>query len=269
MSQIRKSITSQDIEAHLVALGGGNHRDNMAQVRAHARHYLLELSAEDRDSSEDGDAGCSAGRGAAPERHHWRVEGPEFRRGTTGTGSDRARRYRRSALCRGRKAAVMGLKLKHPPEPEYAKDLADVCVEAAGRISGLSLDYSTESLSVVKKQLDVFAQQGLHVDQIASTPFCFGCYVGELLVRNLGGKWLRTDASKIEGPDAVAHGGSDGQRRLLESDRQGLQAVRGRSWGGSRLLFSGRRRQELKARRRSTPRRIGTGDSTAGLHPRR
>lgn len=47
MSRIKKSITPQDIEAHLVALGGGNHRDNMVQVRAHARHYLLELSTEE------------------------------------------------------------------------------------------------------------------------------------------------------------------------------------------------------------------------------
>lgn len=94
---------------------------------------------------------------------------------------------------------MMELKLKHPPEPEYAKDLADVCVETAARISGVSLDYSTESLSLVEKQIDSFAQQGLHVDQIASTLFCFGCYVGELLARNLGGKWLRTDESKMKG----------------------------------------------------------------------
>jgi hypothetical protein len=91
----------------------------------------------------------------------------------------------------------MELNLKHPPDPEHAKDLAEVCVEAAGRISGLFLDYSTASLSLVERQIDSFAEQGLHADQIASTLFCFGCYVGEVLVRNLGGKWLLTDASKM------------------------------------------------------------------------
>jgi hypothetical protein len=107
----------------------------------------------------------------------------------------------------------MDLNLKHPPDPEHAKDLADVCVEAAGRISGISLDYSVTSLNLVEEQLDSFAGQGLDADQIASTLFCFGCYVGEVLVRNLGGRWLRTDASKMNGltpwPMVVQMGSGD------------------------------------------------------------
>lgn len=91
----------------------------------------------------------------------------------------------------------MDLNLKYPPEPEYAKELAETCVEAAARISGLKLDYSIESLRLVEKQVDVFAKQGMQVDQIASTLFCFGCYVGELLTRHLGGRWVRTGASKM------------------------------------------------------------------------
>lgn len=92
----------------------------------------------------------------------------------------------------------MDLTLKYPPEPESAKHLAATCVEAAARISGIDLDYSVESLRLVERQLDSFAKQGMQVDQIASTLFCFGCYVGELLTRHLGGRWVRTDASKMK-----------------------------------------------------------------------
>lgn len=47
MSRVSREVTVEEIEAHLRALGGGNHSDNMAQVRAHAFHYLLELTAEE------------------------------------------------------------------------------------------------------------------------------------------------------------------------------------------------------------------------------
>jgi hypothetical protein len=91
----------------------------------------------------------------------------------------------------------MDLRLKYPPEPEYAKRLAATCVDAAERISGLTLNYSVESLLLVEKQLDAFANQGMRAEQIASTLFCFGCYVGELMLQRLGGRWVRADKSKL------------------------------------------------------------------------
>jgi hypothetical protein len=90
------------------------------------------------------------------------------------------------------------LNLKYPPEPEYAKQLAEICIDAANRVSGLKLDYSVESLRLVEKQLESFREQGLSVDQIASTLFCFGCYVGELLTKHLGGRWVYTDVTKMK-----------------------------------------------------------------------
>lgn len=91
----------------------------------------------------------------------------------------------------------MELRLNYPPEPEYAQHLAATCVDAAERISGLKLDYSVESLHLVEKQLDAFSRQGMQSDQIASTLFCFGCYVGELLVQRLGGRWVKSGKSKL------------------------------------------------------------------------
>lgn len=93
----------------------------------------------------------------------------------------------------------MDLNLKYPPEPEYAKQLAEVCIDTAKRVSGLKLDYSVESLRLVESQLESFREQGLSVDQIASTLFCFGCYVGELLAKHLDGRWVYTDLSKMKG----------------------------------------------------------------------
>jgi len=92
----------------------------------------------------------------------------------------------------------MDLRLKYAPTPEHAADLADTCVEAAKRISGLNLDYSPESLALVDRQLDRFAGEGQDSSKIASTLFCFGCYVGEVLVRNLGGHWIAVKDPAME-----------------------------------------------------------------------
>ena len=75
----------------------------------------------------------------------------------------------------------MILNLPFPPRPQHARELADVCVETARKVSGLHLDYTPASLALVDDQIDRFARGGVGVDEIASTLFCFGCYVGEVL----------------------------------------------------------------------------------------
>ena len=92
----------------------------------------------------------------------------------------------------------MELRLKYPPTPEHAADLAETCVSAAARISGVGLDYSPESLALVDRQMDRFAADGSDSNSIASTLFCFGCYVGEVLVRNLGGRWVNVETSPMK-----------------------------------------------------------------------
>jgi hypothetical protein len=85
------------------------------------------------------------------------------------------------------------LRLKYPPVPEHAADLAETCVAAANQISGLVLDYSPGSLDLVDRQMDTFAADGHDSSVLASTLFAFGCYVGEVLVRNLGGRWVSVE----------------------------------------------------------------------------
>lgn len=89
----------------------------------------------------------------------------------------------------------MELRLKYPPTAEHASDLAAICVETAKRVSGLDLDYSPASLDLVDQQMDKFRRDNLHSEDIASTLFCFGCYVGEVLIKAFGGRWLPLEES--------------------------------------------------------------------------
>jgi len=91
----------------------------------------------------------------------------------------------------------MDLRLKFPPTPAHARDLAEVAVGAAMRVSGMELDYSPESLSAVDDQLEKFANEGVTSDDVAETLFYFGCYVGEVMVRHLGGYWQATSESRM------------------------------------------------------------------------
>lgn len=42
-----------------------------------------------------------------------------------------------------------------------------------------------------------FHAEGLTPDQIGETVFAFGCYVGEVLVRNNGGRWVMPGRSAL------------------------------------------------------------------------
>lgn len=92
----------------------------------------------------------------------------------------------------------MELRLKFSPTPEHASDLAETIIGTAKRVSNLSLDYSPGSLHLVDEQLTQFAKEGFSGRDIAETLFYFGCYVGEVFVRNLGARWVRTSESAMD-----------------------------------------------------------------------
>lgn len=83
----------------------------------------------------------------------------------------------------------MRLRLSYPPIPENAPKFAEDVAAAAAEISGETLDYSIDSLQKVETIVESFRSDGLTVDQIAETLFGFGCYVGEVFVKNAGGTW--------------------------------------------------------------------------------
>src|SRR5436190_21792670 len=83
----------------------------------------------------------------------------------------------------------MNLHLQFPPTPENAAAHAQLAVDAARNVDRVELDYSPQSLAEVDRILSKFHAQKLQVDQVGETVFSFGCYVGEVLVRQLGGSW--------------------------------------------------------------------------------
>jgi len=92
----------------------------------------------------------------------------------------------------------MKLNLRFPPTPEYAEQHAEIMVQAAKEISGAELDFSPASLNAVDEIIEQMRQDGDTVEQIAETLFGFGCYVGEVFVRNKDAKWRLTEETPMK-----------------------------------------------------------------------
>ena len=86
------------------------------------------------------------------------------------------------------------LHLKRPPIAEngsaFAADFHDSVLE----IEDLDLDYSVESLAFIDTLLQGFHDEGLTVADFAETVFDAGCYVGEVMCRQAGGRWIDRDS---------------------------------------------------------------------------
>jgi hypothetical protein len=83
----------------------------------------------------------------------------------------------------------LALRLKLPPNPEYAAQHAQIAADAARDVDDVHLDYSVASISEVDKIIARFHAEGMRADQVGETVFSFGCYVGEVMVRHLRGTW--------------------------------------------------------------------------------
>jgi hypothetical protein len=77
--------------------------------------------------------------------------------------------------------------------------LAEVVVPLAREVSQAVLDYSPDSLMDVDRILGGFHDDGVSTETVASTLFCFGCYVGEVFVRNAGAVWRLADETSMAG----------------------------------------------------------------------
>jgi hypothetical protein len=75
------------------------------------------------------------------------------------------------------------------PTPDDARQLAERAVQAAKNIEGITLDYSPESLKHIDRIVLQLRNGGVPMKQIGGTLVAFGCYVGEVLVRNLSAHW--------------------------------------------------------------------------------
>jgi len=85
------------------------------------------------------------------------------------------------------------------PTPVNAKDYAEIIVESAKKISKIDLDYSPASLIDVDEIIEGFRKEGQSIEQVYQTLFHFGCYVGEVFIKNVGGYWKESDKTKMKG----------------------------------------------------------------------
>ena len=90
-------------------------------------------------------------------------------------------------------------RLKYPPTPEYAAQLAELMVEPARTESEIDLDFSVNSLKQVDRTIRRMRREGADTGQITTTLFGFGCYVGEVFVRNRRGRWRLTQETGLRG----------------------------------------------------------------------
>ncbi|UOV02039.1 hypothetical protein [Pseudoxanthomonas mexicana] len=78
-----------------------------------------------------------------------------------------------------------------------------MAVDAVKNVEGLVLDYSPASLKTIDRIIQSFRNDGLTEDQVAETVFSFGCYAGEVFVRNRGARWV--DPTQVMPPNISQH----------------------------------------------------------------
>jgi hypothetical protein len=91
----------------------------------------------------------------------------------------------------------MKLELRYPASPDNALDHAQLAVEAAWE-SGFELDFSPASLETADAQIESLREEGHTGEEVAEALFVLGCYVGEVMVRDLGGRWVTTPQSPLK-----------------------------------------------------------------------
>ncbi len=93
----------------------------------------------------------------------------------------------------------MRIKLRYPATAENARDHAAIAVRVARDDWETELDYSPGSLESLDAEIESLREGGLDGEEAAELLFVFGCYLGEVLVRRLGGVWTSTARSALRG----------------------------------------------------------------------
>jgi hypothetical protein len=94
---------------------------------------------------------------------------------------------------------LWSFRLKYPPTPEYAAQLAELMVQPARGNSEIELDFSVNSLKEVDRAIRRMRREHADTGHVATTLFGFGCYVGEVFVRNSGAQWRLTQETHLRG----------------------------------------------------------------------
>jgi hypothetical protein len=89
------------------------------------------------------------------------------------------------------------LELKYPATADNAADHARLAVRLAQEEFEEELDFSPASLEALDARVEELREQGLTGEEAAETLFVFGCYLGEVMARALGGRWQPTARSPL------------------------------------------------------------------------
>jgi hypothetical protein len=73
-----------------------------------------------------------------------------------------------------------------------ARKYADRGVKLAADKLGVKLDFSVESLGRVDKVMTKWHDEGETSESMPTTVYAFGCYLGEVIIKNHGGAWRET-----------------------------------------------------------------------------
>ena len=122
----------------------------------------------------------------------------------------------------------MKISLRYPANPENASDHARIAVKLAHDDYDAELDLSPASLELVDALIDSLREEGRDGEDAAEALFVFGCYLGEVMVRQLGGAWVATARSPLRGVSPWPMVVALARRLRLGRDRQGVQAARAR-----------------------------------------
>jgi hypothetical protein len=90
------------------------------------------------------------------------------------------------------------LKLLHEVTPENAARFANQFVEIINTNEKVGLNYSVGTLAFVDQFLERFKRQNVTVDKFAETIFVAGCYVGQTMLLNGGGKWIANPEINVQ-----------------------------------------------------------------------
>ncbi len=95
-----------------------------------------------------------------------------------------------------------GLNFQFTPTPDNGIKFAQQFVEAVKKTENTELDFSVDTLDFVDKFLQRFRDEGLTVNDFAETIFVTGSYVGQVMVNNNNGIWIRQEEANL--PDGVS-----------------------------------------------------------------
>ena len=95
-----------------------------------------------------------------------------------------------------------GLNLQFPPTPANGQKFAEQFVGAVENNENIDLNYSVDTLKYIDNFLQRFSDEGLTVNDFAETIFVAGSYVGQVMVNNNDGIWIRPEDANL--PEGVS-----------------------------------------------------------------